>query len=116
MVRVEGRRSSRLGRSLAGGLKAKELALTKDASDVQYNPVVEQLSFKSNSNVKAACAELATNLEAQGWGKDGADMINPSSSILKRKRADATLTIFIKPESGGSEVKMMTEVLSWEEQ
>jgi hypothetical protein len=100
----------------AGGVKAKELALTKDASDVQYNPVVEQLQFKSKSDVKSVCAELAANLKAQGWSNDGPDMVNPKSSILKRKRGEATLTIFVKPENGGSEVKMMTEGLSWEGQ
>ena len=100
----------------AGALKARDLALTKDAADVQYNPLVEQLQFKSRSNVKTVCAELATNLKAQGWSNDGADMVNPKSSILKRKRGEAALTIFVKPENGGSEVKMMTEGLSWDEQ
>ena len=74
------------------------------------------MQFKSRSNVKTVCAELATNLKAQGWSNDGADMVNPKSSILKRKRGEAALTIFVKPENGGSEVKMMTEGLSWDEQ
>jgi hypothetical protein len=64
--------------------------------------------------VQKACAELAANLKAQGWSNDGPDMINPNSSILKRKRNDSSLTIFVKPQKGGSEVKMMTEGLSWE--
>jgi hypothetical protein len=98
----------------AGGLKAKELALTKDASEVQYNPVVEQLQFKSKAPVKSVCAELAANLKAQGWTNDGPDLVNPNSSILRRKRGEASLTIFVKPESGGSEVKIMTEGLAWE--
>ena len=99
----------------AGGLKAKELALTKDAAEVQYNPVVEQLQFKSKSNVKSVCAELAANLKAQGWENEGPDLVNPTSSILKRKRGEASLTIFVKPGGGGgSEVKMMTEGLTWE--
>ena len=101
---------------VAGLLKARELALTKDAADVQYNPVVEQLQFKSKSNVKAVCAELAASLKAQGWTNDGGDMVNPKSSILKRKRGEAALTIFVKPENGDSEVKIMTEGLSWDEQ
>ena len=66
--------------------------------------------------MKTVCAELTTNLKAQGWSNDGADMVNPKSSILKRKRGEAALTIFVKPENGGSEVKMMTEGLSWDEQ
>lgn len=100
----------------AGALKPRDLPLTKDAADVQYNPLVEQLQFKSKSEVKTVCAELAKNLKAQGWNNDGADMVNPKSSILKRKRGEAALTIFVKPENGGSEVKMMTEGLSWDEQ
>ena len=98
----------------ASGLKAKELALTKDATDVEYKALVGQLAFKSKSDVKKVCAELAANLKAQGWTNDGPDMVNPQSSILKRKRGEATLTIFVKPADGGSEVKMMTEGLLWE--
>jgi hypothetical protein len=96
-------------------LNVKDLALTKDASEVEYKALVEQLGFKSKANVKSACAELSANLKAQGWTKQGSDLITPASAILKRKRGDAELTIFVKPESGGSEVKMMTEGLAWDE-
>jgi len=98
-----------------GQLNAKNLAITKDASDVEYKALVEQLGFKSKANVKSVCTELSANLKAQGWTKDGSDLITPASAILKRKRGDAALTIFVKPESGGSEVKMMTEGLAWDE-
>jgi hypothetical protein len=94
---------------------AKDLALTKDASDADYKALVEQIVFKSKANVKSVCAELSTNLKAQGWTKDDSDLITPASAILKRKRGDATLTIFVHPENGGSDVKMMTEGLSWDE-
>jgi hypothetical protein len=96
-------------------LKAKDLALTKDATDVEYKDLVEHVLFKSKSKVKSVCAELAANLKAQGWANDGADMIQPQSSILKRKRGEATLTIFVKPADGGSQVQMFTEGLSWGE-
>jgi hypothetical protein len=99
----------------AAGLNVKDLALTKDASDIDYKALVEQLGFKSKANVKSACAELSANLKAQGWTKEGSDLITPASAILKRKRGDAELTIFVKPEGGGSEVKMMTEGLAWDE-
>jgi hypothetical protein len=99
----------------AAGLNVKDLALTKDASDIDYKALVEQLGFKSKANVKSACAELSANLKAQGWTKQGSDLITPASAILKRKRGDAELTIFVKPEGGGSEVKMMTEGLAWDE-
>jgi hypothetical protein len=98
----------------ADQLKVKDLAMTKDASDVEYKAAVEHVIFKSKSNTKAVCAELTVNLKAQGWTKEGSDLITPASSILKRKRGDASLTIFVKPENGGSEVKIFTEGLSWE--
>ncbi|MFN2508826.1 MAG: hypothetical protein ABR589_08650 [Chthoniobacterales bacterium] len=103
-------------KSTGAEAEARDLALTKDASDVEYKALVEQIVFKSKSDVKSVCAELAANLKGQGWTNDGKDMVQPHSSILKRKRGDATLTIFVKPADGGSEVKMMTEGLSWEEQ
>ena len=96
-------------------VNAKDLALTKDASDVDYKAIVEQIVFKSKANVKSVCSELSANLKAQGWTKDGSDLVTPASAILKRKRGDASLTIFVKPESGGSDVKMMTEGLAWDE-
>ena len=98
----------------AAKIKAKDLALTKDATDVQYQSVTGGILFKSKSNVKSVCAELARNLKAQGWSSSGMDMIQPASSILRRKRGPATLTIFVKPASGGSAVSMFTEGLAWE--
>jgi hypothetical protein len=96
-------------------LNAKDLALTKDASDVEYKALVEHVVFKSKTNVKSVCAELAANLKTQGWTKDGSDLVTPASSILKRKRGDAALTIFVKPENGGSQVQIFTEGLFWDE-
>ena len=104
------------GKPAGRELNVKDLALTKDATDVEYKALVEHVAFKSKSNVKNVCAELAANLKAQGWTNDGMDLVQPQSSILKRKRGQATLTIFVKPESGGSEVKMFTEGLSWDGQ
>ena len=93
----------------------KDLVLTKDASDVEYNQLVEQLNFKSKTNVKSVCAELAANLKVQSWTKEGSDLVMAASSILKRKRGGADLTIFVHPENGGSKVQIMTEGLSWDE-
>ena len=96
-------------------LNVKALALTKDATDVEYKAGVEHVHFKSKSNPKAVCAELTANLKAQGWTNDGSDLITPASSILKRKRGEAALTIFVKPEGAGSQVQIFTEGLGWDE-
>jgi hypothetical protein len=103
-------------KSAVPGLNAKDLALTKDAADVNYSALVGQIDFKSKLPVKRACADLTANLKAQGWAKDSDDLITPASSILSRKRGSAKLTIFVKPDAGGSHVKMMTEGLSWDGQ
>jgi hypothetical protein len=96
-------------------LNVKDLALTKDAADVDYKALVEQLSFKSKMNVKSVCAELSANLKAQGWTNEGSDLVTAGSSILKRKRGGAELTIFVHPENGGSDVKIIPEGLAWDE-
>jgi hypothetical protein len=96
-------------------LKVKALALTKDATDVEYKAGVEHVLFKSKSNTKAVCVELTASLKAQGWTNDGSDLITPASSILKRKRGEAALTIFVKPEGSGSQVQIFTEGLGWDE-
>jgi hypothetical protein len=97
-------------------LNVKDLALTKDASDIEYKEVVEHLLFKSKTNVKSVCAELSANLKTQGWTKEGGDLVTAASAILKRKRGAAELTIFVKPENGGSQVQIFTEGLSWDEE
>jgi hypothetical protein len=99
----------------AAELKARDLALTKDATDVEYQAMMEHVLFKSKADVKSVCAELAANLKAQGWEKEGIDLVQPKSSILKRKHGAASLTIFVKPENGGSAVNMFTEGLAWDE-
>ncbi|HLW35801.1 MAG TPA: hypothetical protein VKS98_09095 [Chthoniobacterales bacterium] len=101
-------------RPAAPGLNIKDLALTKDASDFEYKALVEMMSCKSKLPVKAACAELAKNLKGQGWISDGSDLITSKSSILKRKRGPASLTIFVKPDDGGSKIDITTEGLDWE--
>ena len=98
----------------AGTLKVKDLALTSDATNVEYQAMMEHVVFQSVADVKSVCAELATKLKAQGWKSDGADMIQPSSSILHRSRGEASLTIFVKPGPGGSNVQIFTEGLAWE--
>src|SRR5437660_1452966 len=65
-------------------LNVKDLALTKDASDIEYKEVVEHLLFKSKANVNSVCAELSANLKTQGWTKEGSDLVTPASAILKR--------------------------------
>ena len=91
----------------------KNLALTKDATDLVYKKLVEHLEFKSKSDVESVCAELVESLKAQGWTSEGRDLIRATSSILKRKRGDATLTIFVKPDKEGSQVRIFTEGLFW---
>ena len=97
-------------------LNVKDLALTKDASDIEYKELVEHVLFKSKANVKSVCAELSANLKVQGWTKNGSDLVTAASSILKRKRGDAELTIFVKPADEGSQVQIFTDGLSWDEE
>ena len=47
-------------------LNVKDLALTKDASDVDYKTLVEHVVFKTKANVKSICTELSANLKGPG--------------------------------------------------
>jgi hypothetical protein len=100
----------------AGALNVKDLALPKDATDVVYKKIVEHMSFKCPTGVQALAGEFSKKLGEQGWKADkGGDLITAKSAILNRKRAGASLTIFVKPADKGSTVTIMTEGLDWEE-
>jgi len=94
-------------------LNVKDLAILQGVDNVEYKSVVEHVAFSSNMNYKTLAAELAKKLDAQGWMKDGTDLIGVSA-ILKRKLGDAKLTIFVKPASSGSQVTIFTEGLVWD--
>lgn len=97
----------------AASLKAKDLALPKGATDVNYKALVEMLDFKCPGDVKTVAAEFSKNLAAQGWKAEAGDLVNANTAILNRKRGEATLTIFIKPAAGGTTVNLHTEGLEW---
>jgi hypothetical protein len=95
-------------------LNIKDLPLTKDATDLDYQTPVKQVFFKTKLDVNSAFAELTTNLQTQGWAIDGKDLISAQSVILRRKRGKAAIKIFIRREKEGSKVQIFTEGLSWE--
>ncbi len=98
----------------AAGLKASDLVLPKDATDITYKKLVEHISCKSPTEYKAAARAYTKLLAEQGWKSDGSDLFGVSC-ILKRTRGDASLTIFVKPDGTGSTVTMFTEGLEWDE-
>ena len=89
--------------------------IPKDATDVELKKLVEQIAFKSPSDLKTTVDALTKQLEEQKWTKLGGDLVTPKSAILNRKNGKASLTIFVKPADAGSTVTMMTKGLSWEE-
>jgi hypothetical protein len=98
----------------AAGLKASDLVLPKDATDITYKKLVEHISCKSPTEYKAAARAYAKLLAEQGWKSDGSDLFGVSC-ILNRTRGDASLTIFVKPDGTGSTVSVITEGLDWGE-
>ena len=99
----------------AATLKVKELALPKDAAEIQYKKLVEHMSFRSPTAVAALAEEFSRTLGQQGWKADkSGDLVTPKSAILKRQRGKGQLTIFIKPADKGSQVTIMTEGLDWD--
>lgn len=96
-------------------LKVRELALPKNAKNLQYKALVEQFTFDSPAKVQALAADLTKQLAGQGWKKDGSDLVAPGTAILQRKQGEATLRIIIKPEGAGSQALVFVEGMDWEE-
>ncbi len=99
----------------AAALKAKDLALPKGATDVNYKAIVEMMDFKCPGDVKTVAAEFTKSLAAQGWKSETGELVTANSAILRRSKGEASLTIFIKPAAGGTAVNLHTEGLDWAE-
>jgi hypothetical protein len=64
--------------------------------------------------VPTVADELTKKLADQGWTRNGTDLINARSAILKRAHGEATLTIMVKAADKGSRVTIFTKGLDWE--
>ncbi len=94
-------------------LSIYDLALPKDATDKEFKTVVKHFAFSSKSDVAGLAKEFSKSLADQGWETDGSDLVTPKSAILRRKRGEASMTIFVKPSDKGSRATMFTEGLDW---
>jgi hypothetical protein len=94
-------------------MAARKLPLPKDATDVDFKALVEQIHFSTPRKVDAVTKEFSANLKKQGW-KDGVgSLMGKQNTILKREQGDAKLTIMIQPAAVGCTVKVFTEGLDW---
>ncbi|HTN00990.1 MAG TPA: hypothetical protein VL132_03885 [Planctomycetaceae bacterium] len=95
-------------------INVHDLPLPKDATQVEYKKIVQQLTCRSATDHKGVAKFLTEQLAAQGWTAAGSDLVGPVSAILRRERGEAELTLFVKPDGTGSKVTVMTKGLSWE--
>ena len=94
-------------------VSAHKLPIPKDATDVEFKKIVQQIQFSSPQGVAGVTKEMSANLKQQGW-KDGAGSLEgKTNSILKREQGPANLTIIIQPSATGTVVKIFTEGLDW---
>lgn len=94
-------------------ISVRDLPLPKDATDVHYKALVNQILLSSGQSVAAVTSELSAGLKKQGW-KDGVGSLQgPKNAILKREMGEAKLTIMIQPAQSGSTVKIFTNGLDW---
>jgi hypothetical protein len=96
-------------------LNVRDLPLPKDATDVEYKDLVEQMTFKSPAKVQLLANDFAKKLAEQGWKGEGGDLVTPKTAILNRTRGEATLTIMVKPAASGSTVQIFATGLEWGE-
>ncbi len=85
-----------------------------NATDVEMKQGGGFIDWKSPQDVKTATDAFIKQLAAQGWKKEGSDLITPKSVILRRKQGEASLVVFVKPEGTGSKVSIHSKGLSWE--
>ncbi len=100
-------------RAPQASVAVSDLPFLKNATDVEYKKVVGMLNFKSGTGVAPLAAQIQKELGDQGWKVDGAELVTPNSTILRRKNGDSKLTIFIKPAGKGSDIRVMSEGLDW---
>jgi hypothetical protein len=96
----------------AGALTAKQIPLSKDATDVRYQE--PEISYKSASSVRAVAGELAKALAAQGWKGQGPDIIADELGVMTRTRGASTLSVVIQADGAGSEVAIIPTDVAWE--
>jgi hypothetical protein len=96
----------------AGALTAKQIPLSKDATDVRYQE--PEISYKSASSVRAVAGELAKALAAQGWKGQGPDVIADELGVMTRTRGASTLSVVIQADGTGSEVAIIPTDVAWE--
>lgn len=96
-------------------LNIYDLALPEDATDLEYKKVVKHFTFASPKPVAGLVEDFSKSLAKQGWETDGSDLVTPKSAILKRKRGEASMTIFVKPNGTGSKASMFAADLDWTE-
>jgi hypothetical protein len=94
-------------------IAARKLPLPKDAADVDFKELVQQIHFSTPRKVDAVAKELSASLKQQGWKDGTGSVMGKQNAILKREQGDAKLTIMIQPAAAGSTVKVFTEGLDW---
>jgi len=95
-------------------LSVYKLPLPKDAANVEYKTLVEQLKFTSGTSHTVLAKWFSDQLAAAGWKKPDDDLVAAKSAILRRKQGAADLTIIIKPADSGSTVTVFAENMNWD--
>ena len=94
-------------------IAARKLPLPKDATDVEFKEIVNQIQFSSARPVDVVAKEFSANLKQQGWKEGAGSLMGKKNAILKRQQGGAKLTIMVQPAAEGSVVKIFTEGLDW---
>jgi hypothetical protein len=97
----------------SSGISARALPLPKDAQDVQFKDLVEQIHLASPRPVAAVADEMSARLKEQGWKEGKGGVRGPKNAILSREKGDAKLTIMIRGVESGSEIKIFADGLDW---
>lgn len=95
--------------------RPKDLPIPEDANGVEYDDFFERIEFQSATALDDLAKFYVTKLDPQKWTKSGEDVITASTVQLQRTSGKATVTVVIRKEDDGNQVKISTKGMVWDE-
>ena len=92
----------------------KDLPLTADATEIEFDDFLESIEFKSPSDVKTVVEFLTGELEKRQWTKAATEFDLATFVRMKFTQQKSSLEIDVRAEDTGSEVSIQTKGMQWD--
>ena len=92
----------------------KDLPLTADATEIEFDDFFESIEFKSPSDVKTVVEFLSGELEKRQWTKATTEFDLATFVRMQFTQQKSSLEIDVRAEDTGSEVSIRTKGMQWD--